>query len=167
MRTFTTAIKLSIAFLILSNCSRGGNSEYSDEANAIAYTRHCGGEEISSTQSIRFSRWEPPGGARRIFVQACINGGGCQPLLSYNNDLPPLIEVGSHGVHVTVAGRDIEVYADNLRVNGQNLPLEITQVDLSNREAMPEFRRALGLNFATFEWQCQGAEVWPATRQGY
>ena len=114
---------------------------------------------------IRFSRWQPPGGDGRVVVQACVDGGGCRPLVSYDDGLPPRIESSPEQIGITIAGSNIEVHDGRVRIDGQYVPVVVEEIDIRDRNSVPAFRRSLGLREGSFQWQCRGAEIWPAIEQ--
>ena len=134
-------------------------------ADVVSYTQHCGGVELTPRLAMRVSRWRPPSPEDGlIVVQACIPQGGCVPVLAYEDGLPPRFELSNRNLIISVSSsRAPERYATDVAVErGLRVPVEIRQIPLSDTEAFMEFRRSLGLGPAAFEWQCEGARVWPS-----
>lgn len=136
-------------------------------ADVVAQTQHCGGERISSNLVARFSRWRPPRGhgQARLIVQACVEGGGCRALVSYDDGLPPRIETSPERITVTIAESNIDVHSERVRIDGAYVPVVVEEIDPRDASAHAAFRRSLGFRQGSFHWQCEGAEIWTAALQ--
>lgn len=124
--------RITAGAMALTACSPFGTEEVSD---VIAHTRHCGGVTVSERLLIRVSRYEPPTPADDlIIVAACIPEGGCSPLLTYEDGLPPLIEAGEAGVTLRFVANDYSAHGNEVSLRqGVNLPVTFEAVSPGDR----------------------------------